>query len=407
MFNNKGGRHFWFAKNLINLGYNPTIFCANTFHQKKGEVDLEHKIFKVFYSDSIPFVFIKTFMSFSNGLDRIKNMVMFYLNLIKTSKSFIKKGDKPDLILASSVHPLTLVAGIKIAKILNIPVVCEVRDLWPEAIFKYKMVKENSIFGRILVSLEYWIYRNSSSIIFTKEGDVDYIKEKKWDIQQGGTINLRNVFYINNGVDIESFNLSVSNNTFNDSDLDSSKFNVVYTGAIAPINNLNNLISVAANLIEYTDIQFLIYGDGIEREHLEKKVKSLNISNIKFKGYINKKFIPYILSKSSLNILNYSATEYNWSRGNSSNKLFEYLASGKPVLSTIKMGYSIINKYKCGLEIDNNNPNEIIDAILKFRNMDSNLYNLYSINAKNAAKDFDFKILTKKLVNIFELQRIK
>ena len=32
MFNDKAGRHYWFAENLIETGYNPTIFCASTIH---------------------------------------------------------------------------------------------------------------------------------------------------------------------------------------------------------------------------------------------------------------------------------------------------------------------------------------------------------------------------------------
>lgn len=32
MFFNKGGRHYWFAENLIKKGYETTIFCASTRH---------------------------------------------------------------------------------------------------------------------------------------------------------------------------------------------------------------------------------------------------------------------------------------------------------------------------------------------------------------------------------------
>src|SRR5690625_6806467 len=87
------------------------------------------------------------------------------------------------------------------------------------------------------------------------------------------------------------------------------------------------------------------------------------------KGFVDKQFIPNILSKSSVNILNYSQTKYNWSRGNSSNKLFEYMASGKPIISTVKMGYSIIDKYRCGFELENSTPEELAATILKIKNI--------------------------------------
>ncbi|MDI9493314.1 MAG: glycosyltransferase [Bacillota bacterium] len=99
-------------------------------------------------------------------------------------------------------------------------------------------------------------------------------------------------------------------------------------------------MDAAALLEDDNDIQFLIYGDGSEKEVLEKRIVDEGLSNVKMKGFINKQFIPYILSKSSVNIFNYSQSKYNWARGNSSNKLFEYMASGKPIISTVKMGYS-------------------------------------------------------------------
>ena len=46
MYNNEGGRHFWFAKELIKQGYEPIIFCANTFHTTKNKVEMEDRKFR-------------------------------------------------------------------------------------------------------------------------------------------------------------------------------------------------------------------------------------------------------------------------------------------------------------------------------------------------------------------------
>jgi len=39
MYKNKGGRHYWFAKELLKRGYEPTIICANTYHGSKNYED--------------------------------------------------------------------------------------------------------------------------------------------------------------------------------------------------------------------------------------------------------------------------------------------------------------------------------------------------------------------------------
>ncbi len=402
MYRNQGGRHYWFAQNLIENGFDSTIFCANTYHNKSEYIDTGNKKYSIDKLDNIPFVFVKTTTALGNGLDRLKNMWLFYCNLFSVAKEYAKKNGKPDVIIASSVHPLTMVAGIKIAKRMNIPCICEVRDLWPEAIFYFNKAKENSLLGKILILGEHWIYRKANALIFTKEGDSDYIKERKWDEGQGGDINLNKIHYINNGVDIEEFNKSIREKIIYDEDLESGKFNVVYVGAIRPVNNVGNILDVANLLRDEENIQFLIYGDGNQKEILEKRVADEGLTNVKIKGFVNKRFIPYILSKSSVNILNYSQSKYNWSRGNSSNKLFEYMASGKPIISTVKMGYSIIDKYRCGISLDKDTPNDLANAILKIYNMPDDKYNEISEHAKNGAKDFDFKVLTKKLIIVME-----
>ncbi len=400
MYKNQGGRHYWFAQNLISKDYDVTVFCANTYHNKTEFIDTGKKKFTTDILNNIPFVFVKTTPALGNGLDRVKNMVLFYWNLFSVSKQYVKDYGKPDVIIASSVHPLTMVAGIQISKKMNVPCICEIRDLWPEAIFSFDKAKENSLLGKILLAGEHWIYKKADALIFTKEGDTDYIKEKKWDTKQGGDINLKKAHYINNGVDIKAFNKSIDENIIDDKDLKSEKFNVIYVGAIRPVNNVGNILDTAKLLKDNNDIQFLIYGDGNQKEMLEKRIEDENLTNVKMKGFVNKQFIPYILSKSSVNILNYSPTQYNWTRGNSSNKLFEYMASGKPIISTVKMGYSIIEKYQCGIELENSTPQELANAILKVKEMPLEKYELVSNNAKRGAEDFDFKVLTEKLIDV-------
>ena len=395
-----GGRHYWFAENLIKQGYEPTIFCANVRHNTNDTINIEKRVFSSDIKNGVPFVFVKTTKAIGNGIDRIKNMLVFYKNLFPTTKEYLKEYGKPDIIVASSVHPLTMVAGIKIAKKLDVPCICEIRDLWPEAIFAFNKAKENSIIGRTLIAGEHWIYKNADAMIFTKEGDTDYIKEKKWDVANGGDIDLKKAYYINNGVDIEAFNKSISSVILKDEHLDKGIFNVVYVGAIRPVNNVGKIIEAASILKDYKDIQFLIYGDGNQRGKIEKQVEEEELKNVMIKGFVEKRYIPYILNKSSVNILNYSQTQYNWLRGNSSNKLFEYMASGKPIISTVKMGYSILEKYNCGLEIEDASPEELAAAILKVKNMPEDEYKKMGDNAKKGAEDFDFKVLTNKLINV-------
>ncbi len=395
-------RPYNFGVNLNKVGYKMKVFAASYLHFSDINLIDNNDLYITNNETEIPFVFVKTPSSSGNGVGRVLNMITYYKNLFKVTRELYKKGEKPDLIIASSPHPLAMVAGIKIAKNLGVPCISEIRDFWPEVFFMGGKLKENSIVGRLLLKGEHWIYKNSNALVFLKEGDHTYITDKKWSISQGGDIDLDRCYYINNGVNINDFKEQAKNEMLEDDDLTNNKFNVVYAGAIRPVNNVGNILDAAKLLKENKNIQFLIYGDGNQLNSLRKRIVDEGITNVKMKGYVDKKYMPYVLSKSSINILNYSQSKYNWSRGNSSNKLFEYMAAGKPIISTVKMGYCPIEKYDCGLSLKKDTPEALAEAILRIYDMSSDRYTEISENAKKGAKDFDYKELTKRLITVME-----
>ena len=395
-------RHFYFAEYLKEKGIETTVFAANELHQTGGCVDTHGKPYLRTEEEGVPFVFVKTSKYEGNGISRVKNMVSFFLGLLKISKGYAKQYGKPDVIMGSSAHPLTSIAGILVARRFRVPAIVEVRDLWPEAIFSFGKVKMNSLVGRLLSAGEKWMYVHADAIVFTKEGDVDHIKEMGWDKDHGGKIDLAKCHYINNGVNLKDYYASIEKDILKDPDLEDDSFKVVYTGTVRPVNNVGNLLDTAKLLKDKKDIKFLIFGGGSELEKLEKRVQDEHINNVIFKGFVEKKYIPYILSRSSVNVLNYSQANYNWSRGNSSNKLFEYMASGKPIISTVKMGYCILDKYQCGLSLDECTPKALAEQILKIHDMPEEAYAQMAENAKNGAKDFDFPVLTRKLYQVIK-----
>ena len=395
-------RHYYFAEYLKERNIETTVFAANELHQTGGCVDTHGKPCLRTEEEGVPFVFVKTSKYEGNGISRVKNMVSFFLGLLKISKGYAKQYGKPDVIMGSSAHPLTSIAGILVARRFRVPAIVEVRDLWPEAIFSFGKVKMNSLVGRLLSAGEKWMYVHADAIVFTKEGDVDHIKEMGWDKDHGGKIDLAKCHYINNGVNLKDYYASIEKDILKDPDLEDDSFKVVYTGTVRPVNNVGNLLDTAKLLKDKKDIKFLIFGGGSELEKLEKRVQDEHIDNVIFKGFVEKKYIPYILSRSSVNVLNYSQANYNWSRGNSSNKLFEYMASGKPIISTVKMGYCILDKYQCGLSLEECTAKALAEQILKIHDMPEEAYAQMAENAKNGAKDFDFPVLTRKLYQVIK-----
>ena len=398
MFFDQAGRHYWFAENLIKERYKPTIFCASTNHFSDNHIDTNENQYSTDSVNDIPFVFVNTPEYKGNGKKRVLNMISFYRGLFKTAKMYAELNGKPDVILASSVHPLTLVAGIKIAKKFDIPCICEVRDLWPESIVAYGSLKRKSLIAKLLYQGEKWIYKKASSVIMTWEGGSQYIIDQGWDEQ----IDLSKVKHISNGVIIDSFDRNSKENQIDDNDLNSNNYkNLVYAGSIRKVNNLGLLLE-AAKLVQEKDqqIRFLIYGSGDDKEMLEQRCKDEGISNVIFKGRVEKKMVPSILKRSYANILHNSSTSLD-KYGQSQNKFFEYLAAGRAIIQTYTTGYSILEKYNCGISATDQNPENVAKTILQACKNDEQAQQMGE-NGRKAACEFDFTKLTSKLIEVIE-----
>ena len=405
MLFDKGGRHYWFAKYLVREGYEPVIFVCNNKHNPGTEVFYEtDKLWEEHVAEEIntPFVYVNARPYDGNGTGRVLNMIAFYRNVKKAAKEYAATHGKPDIIYASSVHPLTLVAGIQLAKHFGIRCICEARDLWPEAIVAYsKKLTRKSLPARVMYAGEKWIYKRADAVIFTQEGGPDYVCEHGWDDSHGGPIDRKKLFHINNGVDLEAFDANLKAFPYADEDLDNPEtFKVVYAGAIRRINNLG-LILDAAKLVENPKIRFIIFGAGDELESLKERIKNEGITNVVFKGRVNKQYIPSIDSKADLNLVHWEMNPL-LRVGESYNKAFEYFAAGKPVFYTIRPNYSIVEKYHCGRLTEGFEPKDIAAGIEAMSKLSEEEKAELAANARKTAEVYDFGNLTKKLIEIVE-----
>ncbi len=388
-------RHYYFSKYLQKKGHDVSIMTSARIHNTDINMQENDNLFTKKKVDGVEYTFIKSTAYSGNGLDRIINMIDFPLSVWKTMNRLLKT-ERPDVIYTSSPDLFVAATALVFGKMRKIPIVVEVRDLWPESIVEYNGMSRRNPIICILYAMEKWIYKKADRLIFTMEGGNDYICDKKWEKD----ITLSKIEHVNNGIDFEEYNNNITKYKLEDADLlGEDKFKVVYVGSIRKANNIENLVKVAERLREDKDILFLIYGDGNEREPLEQKCKELGLDNICFKGRVDKKYVPFILSKSSLNILNYKQAD-TWKYGGSQNKQFEYLASGKPICSNVKMGYSIIEKNCCGMEENIDSIARYVEIILKYKNMGKRDYELQCKNAKNVAKNYDYNILGEKIERI-------
>ena len=379
------------AKYLMRAGYDVTLFGASTIHNTDVNLITDGSPYIRREYDGLKFVHINVPKYSGNGLSRKLNLLAFPYRLWKYTR---RLGEKPDVIV-NDLDVMAMDFPFMIAKRYHVPIITEVRDLWPESIIEYGLLRRNSLLAKFLYAVERRMYRKSDAVVFSMEGGYDYIKERGWDRE----IPRSKVHYINNGVDLESFQYNREHFRVEDPDLDEpNTIKIVYTGSIRLVNNLDLLVD-AAKRVKDPRIKFLIWGDGDRLPALRQRVLDERIGNVVFKGSVEKKYVPSIVSRADYNYIN-GADNDIFRFGISTNKLFDYFAAGKPVLMCLRAKYNPAERFSCGLICGS--PDGLDRLLEKIPSLSGEEYASLCRGAEKAAGEYNFENLTQKLLDVIE-----
>ncbi len=338
--------------------------------------------------EGIEYIYVKTPSYTGNGISRMLNLLVFCFGILRL------KLNKPDLIISAGAYLYPFVKK----KYSDVPIITDIADLWPESIIEYTKYSSKNLLMRVLFKLERDAYIKSDALIFSMEGGVDYLREQKYSDK----IDYDKVFHINMGCDIAQKDKELEGISF-DLGWNPGEFNVVYCGSVRVANQVQQICD-AAKLIKdrgHKDIKFQIYGNGDDLEMLKQYVLDNNINNVRFYGRIEKEKIPFILANGKANLLTYRDVPI-WKYGGSQSKLFDYLASGRPIICNVKFGYNLIERYNCGVVAENGTANALAEAIEKLYKTHENELIEMGKRARKTAEMYDQPILVDKLEKVFE-----
>ena len=268
-------------------------------------------------------------------------------------------------------------------------------DLWPESIVEYSGVSKHNPLIQALYWVEKYAYVHTDALVFSMEGGKDYVTEREYSRR----VNPEKIFHINMGIDLVQAD---KNRTAASMELpwDMNKRNIVYIGSIRKSNNVQQICDAAAELKKrgIDNVAFQIYGN--ELDNLIAYVKDNEIDNVFFYGRIQKENIPFILEHSTANILTYKQVHL-MKYGGSQSKLFDYLASGKPIICNAKFGYNLIERYNCGLVTEKQTSKAFANTVEKLCGMPEADLKMMGNRARKAAEDYDQPGLVDKLILVF------
>lgn len=176
-------------------------------------------------------------------------------------------------------------------------------------------------------------------------------------------------------------------------DLD-GKFVVTYVGAHGIANHLIQVLDTA-ELLQDTNVLFLLIGDGMQKKELETEAKRRSLSNIRFIESVPKKEVfKYILaSEAGTSVLKKAETF----KTIYSNKTFDYMSCQKPILMVIDgVSKQLVEEAEAGLFCEPEHPEDFAEKI-RFYLTHPEIAKRHGLNGYRYAKqNFDREVLANR-----------
>ena len=263
-------------------------------------------------------------LPYSNRMSYGRRMGAFFAFSLRAARKAAALGG--DLVFATST-PLTIaLPGAYASRRLGVPMVFEVRDLWPELPAAVGALR-NPLAVVAARRLERFAYRSSARIVALSPGMRDGVVRAGYPEDR--------VAVIPNSCDVDLFapdpagaaRLRALHPWLGDRPL------VLYTGTFGSINGVPWLARLAAEVRRIDpEIRFLALGDGKERDLVEGTARDLGVLGETFfvMGPVPKREIPAWYSCASVGTSLFVDLKEMWN--NSANKFFDTLAAGRPAV---------------------------------------------------------------------------
>lgn len=349
-----GTRHWSLARRLVELGHHVTIVSSSFFHTARRETRLAGaETHKREVIDGVDYLWLRAPAYGGNSLGRLWNMLAFAWRVWRQCGA--TDIEPPDVVIGSSPQLFAAWSAERLARRHGVPYVLEIRDLWPESFVSLGHMTQWHPLVLALSFLERLLYRRASRILSLLPNAADYI------VQHGG--NADKIEWLPNGIDFSLVPPSAPAPT-------NDQFTLVFAGSHGAANGLDQLLD-AAKLLQGRDtgdcIRLQLVGDGPEKPRLQQRTVTEEIRNVDFLPPVPKQQIYNVLAAADacLMLLEDSPV-FRW--GISPNKLFDYMASSRPVVFSVSTNFNPISEAKAGITVRPGDVDALADGIEQMAN---------------------------------------
>jgi colanic acid biosynthesis glycosyl transferase WcaI len=286
--------------------------------------------------------------------ERMRNYASFCLSAALRGLTL----PRPDVIIATSPQLLVGLSGWWLAFARQIPFVFEVRDLWPESLAAVGVGSEDSLLHHALSAIARFLYEHCDRIVVVSPAFQEPLI-RNWRVPP------KKIAVVENGVETDLFAPAPSeaNHALRQQFDAQEKFLVCYAGTMGMAHGLETLLDAAAQLQNKNpEVQFLLVGEGAEKDRIKSLAQSRGIANVRFLDQQPREKIAAIISASDACAVLLKKTEVF--KTVIPTKMLEFMSCARPVILGVE-GHArqIIEQAEAGLVIEPENAEALAQAV--------------------------------------------
>jgi glycosyltransferase involved in cell wall biosynthesis len=251
----------------------------------------------------------------------------------------------------SSPSPFPVPVAARWARRFGARLVFEVRDIWPLTLQELAGLSPRHPLAVVMQRLEDYAYRVSDGVVSVLPAADRHMVGRGMDPAK--------FHYLPNGIDLDDARTPGAAPAGVREAIRSDAFTVGFVGTLGRANVLETLID-AARMLDPRAFQFVVVGHGPEHERLQ--ARAAGAPNVLFAGPVAKDGVPATIELFDACYVGYRRSPL-YRFGVSPNKLYDYMAAGRPVLFAADAANQPVEEADCGRTVPPEDPAALAEAI--------------------------------------------
>lgn len=346
-------RHYELGRQLVELGHTVVVVSGSYSHLFTHQPNIGGA-YSLQDIAGVTYCWVKVpAYRRAMSIGRVLNMLVFMARLYRLP---VRRLPAPDAIVVSSPSLFPILPAERWARRFGARLVFEVRDIWPLTLQELGGLSRRHPLVAVMRWFERRAYRVADAVVSVLPAAGAHL------MSEGMAPSKLRI--IPNGVSHDALAEPLMPTAPSVLEAVSSRaFTVGFVGTLGSANAIETLID-AARLLSHEDIGFVLVGQGSEENRL--RARAADLTNIAFAGPVSKGEVPATLRTFDVCYVGYHDSPL-YRFGISPNKVFDYMAAGRPIILAAAAANDPVRDAACGLTVAPDDPAALVEAIRTMR----------------------------------------